>query len=225
AVMSSWIESVRSDIAYACRHVRREPLFAVVAVLTLALGIGANVAIFSVVDTLLLPRPSFHHLERLVSVVERHPPELPFDVNPSPGKFLDWRRHVRAFDRLVAWRNWYFTLAEERATGLAPDAVRGVRVSPQFFAMIEQPAALVRVFRDEEETPGHERVVILSDGLWRRRFGANRQVVGESVLVDGQPFTIIGVLPSSFQFFLSDFDLWMPLVVDASFDERRSHSV
>ena len=223
--MLSWIDTLRLDGAYAFRHVRRQPMFGVVAVLTLALGIGANIAIFSIIDTLLLRKPSFHHLDRLVSVVERHPPELPFDVNPSPGKFLDWRRHVRGFDRIVAWRNWYFTLAEEHPTGLAPEAVRGVRVSPQFFPMIEQAAALGRVFRDEEETPGQDRVVILSDGLWRRRFGGNRQILGQTVLVDGQPFTIIGVLPANFQFFLSDFDLWMPLAVSAAFDERRSHSV
>jgi putative ABC transport system permease protein len=225
SLVLSWVDGVRLDIAYAFRHVRRQPGFGVVAVLTLALGIGASVAIVSVIDTLLLRAPSFQHLDRLVSLVERHPPEVPFEMNPSPGKFLDWRRQVRAFDRVVAWRNWYFTLAEEHPTGVAPEAVRGVRVSPEFFSMLSVRPAIGRVFRPEEEIPGQDHVVVLSDGLWRRRFGANRQILGQAMLVDGQPFSVVGVLPANFQFFLSDFDLWMPLAIDDAFNERRSHSV
>ena len=85
SLVLSWVDGVRLDIAYAFRHVRRQPGFGVVAVLTLALGIGASVAIVSVIDTLLLRAPSFQHLDRLVSLVERHPPEVPFEMNPSPG--------------------------------------------------------------------------------------------------------------------------------------------
>jgi putative ABC transport system permease protein len=220
-----WLESAWHDATYLLRNVRRQPGFVLVAAVTLGLGIGAIAGVFSVIDALMLRRPSFQHLERLVSVQESNPPHFPFDMNPSPGNFLDWREDTRAFDRMIAWRNWYFTLTEAGPGRIAAESVRGVRVSPDFFAMLELHPALGRLFRSDEEMPGKHQVVVLSDGLWQRRFGADRQIVGRSLLVDGQPFSVIGILPPDFQFFLSDFDLWMPLPVDASFHERESHSV
>jgi putative ABC transport system permease protein len=207
------------------RALRRQPGFAAVAVLTLALGTGANTAILSVADTLLLRPPSVAHLDRLVTFSERNRDKIPFDVNPSPGNFLDWRIESRSFDVVAAWRNWYFTLAEPQAGGGPPEAVRGVRVSPDFFRMIGIDPALGGGFHADDEQPGRDRVVLLSDGLWRRRFGADPASVGRSLLVDGVPYRIVGVLPRGFHFFQPDLDVWMPLPVDAHFHDRQNHSV
>jgi putative ABC transport system permease protein len=221
----TWLEGVWNDISHVLRSLRRQPGFAAVAVLTLAIGIGANTAIFSVIDTLLLRAPDIQHLDRLVSLQERNLQKVPFAVDPSPGNFLDWREHTRSFDQMAAWRNWYFTLSDA-VGGVAPsESVRGVKVSPNFFSMIGVEAALGRTFTAEEEAPGNDHVVILSDGLWRRRFGGNATVVGRTVLVDGSPFTVIGVLPPGYQFFQPDLDMWMPLAVDAALHDRASHSV
>src|SRR5437762_8748940 len=120
------LHDVWTDASYAVRILRREPGFAAVAVLTLALGIGANTAIFAVNDTLLLRAPAIAHLDRIVSLSERNLQKIPFPVNPSPGNFLDWRDHTRAFDQMAAWRNWYFTLSEPGGGAAAPESVRGV---------------------------------------------------------------------------------------------------
>src|SRR5436190_10937187 len=221
----TWLEGVWNDALHVLRSLRRQPGFAAVAVLTLALGIGANTAIFSVIDTLFLRTPDIEHLDRLVSLSERNLQKIPFPVNPSPGNFLDWREHTRSFDQMAAWRNWYFTLSEPVGGVAPPESVRGVRVSQNFFSMIGVKTALGRAFTADEETPGHDHVVILTDGLWKRRFGSDAAVVGRTVLIDGSPFTVIGVLPLGYQFFLPDLDIWMPLTVDAALHDRRSHSV
>jgi putative ABC transport system permease protein len=220
-----WLDDVWSDAIHVLRSVRRQPGFAAVAVLTLALGIGANTAIFSVVDTLLLRAPDIGHLDRLVSLRERNLQKIPFAVEASPGKFLDWRDQAHAFDQMAAWRNWYFTLSEPTGGVAAPESIRGVRVSPNFFSMIGVSAALGRAFTSDEEIPGHDHVAMLSDGLWKRRFGGDATVVGRTVLIEGSPFTVVGVLPSGYQFFQPDLDVWMPLAVDAAFHDRDSHSV
>jgi putative ABC transport system permease protein len=222
---AAWLDGVRQDAAYMARHFRRQPGFAAIAVLTLGLGIGANTAIFSVIDTLLLRPPSFEHAGRIVSFRESNPQKIPFEVNLSPGNFLDWREQHRAFDELAAWRNWYFTVAQPGAGANAPEAVRGVRVSPAFFSMIGVRPALGRAFRREEEVPGADRSVLLSDGIWKRRFGGDRGIVGQTILVDGVPCSVVGVLPPDFLFFQADLDIWMPLAVDAPFHDRQNHSV
>ncbi len=220
-----WLEGVWNDALHALRSLRRQSGFAAVAVLTLALGIGANTAIFSVIDALLLRAPDIEHLDRLVSLRERNLQKIPFAVEPSPGNFLDWREQTHSFDQMAAWRNWYFTLSEPSGGGAPSESVRGVRVSPNFFSMIGVATSLGRAFSTDEEAPGHDHVVILSDGLWKRRFGGDATVVGRTVLIDGSPFTVIGVLPPGYQFFQPDLDMWMPLPVDAAFHDRDSHSI
>ena len=221
----TWLEGVWNDVRHVLRSLRRQPVFAAVSVLTLALGVGANTAIFSVIDTLLLRAPAIEHLDRLVSFRDRNLQKIPFAVDPSPGNFLDWREQAHSFDQMAAWRNWYFTLSEPIGGIAATESVRGVRVSPNFCSMIGVDTALGRAFKTDEEAPGHDHVVILSDGLWKRRFGGDAKVVGRTVLIDGSPFTVIGVLPFSYQFFQPDLEMWMPLAVDAAFHDRSSHSV
>jgi putative ABC transport system permease protein len=221
----TWLEGVWSDVLHVLRSLRRQPGFAAVAVLTLALGIGANTAIFSVIDTLFLRTPDIEHLDRIVSLSERNLQKIPFSVNPSPGNFLDWREHSRSFEYIAAWRNWYFTLGDARAGPTSSESIRGVSVSPTFFSMLGVHAVLGRTFEPDEEIPGHHHTVVLSDGVWKRRFGGDPALIGKAVVVDGAPFTVIGVLPPDFVFFQPDLDIWIPLPVDAALRDRQNHSV
>src|SRR5712692_1316534 len=179
------MDAILHDLRYALRTLRKSPGFALVAVVTLALGIGANTAIFSVINNLLFRPPHFQHVDRLVYVLDTNPQKVPADVEvpPSPGNMLDWRDRAHSFDRMAAWRNWYYSVAGSARDPL-PESVRGVRVSPSFFSMLGVDAALGRTLRDEEAEPGRDQVVILSHRLWTRRFAADPAIVGRHVLVD-----------------------------------------
>jgi len=223
------------DIRYALRTLRKAPAFTSAALLTLALGIGANTVIFSVIHNVLLSPPNFKYLDRLAIVFDVHRktagPDL--DINPSPGNFLDWRQQTRAFDQMAAWRNWYYSLAgpeggpfDHNAGGRdLPESVRGVRVSPAFFSMLGIDLAMGRGFQADEETPGRDQVVILASSLWKRHFGGNPAILGTKVRIDGNPFTVVGILPADFCFLQPDLELWMPLAVDHEFNTRDDHSV
>ena len=190
------LEDLVRDLGYALRSARRNPGFTLVAVLTLTLGIGANTAVFTVVDNFLFRPPPFEHVERLMSIRDVNPAQgwtVEDNVAGSPGNFLDWRAQSRSFDHLIAWRNWFYSVAGPEGRNPIPEQIRGVRISPSFFTMLGVQAVLGRTFVPEEEQPGRERVVILTDGLWRRRYGGDPGIVGETLLIDGQPFTVIGV--------------------------------
>jgi putative ABC transport system permease protein len=219
--------AILQDIRYALRTLRAAPGFTTVALLTLALGIGANAAIFSVIKTVLLSPPNFKHLGRLAILfdVNRKTGRPDSDVNPSPGNFLDWRQDSRAFDQMAAWRNWYFSLAGPEGAGELPESVRGVRISPSFFSMLGVDLAMGRGFHADQETPGRDREVILASSLWKRRFGGNPAILGQKVRIDGRPFTVVGVLPADFCFLQPDLAVWMPLAVDDRFRVRDDHSV
>ena len=222
------LEDLVRDLGYALRGARRNPGFTLVAVLTLTLGIGANTAVFTVVDNFLFRPPPFQHVERLVSIRDVNPAQgwnAEDDVAASPGNFLDWRAQCRSFDHMIAWRNWFYSVAGPEGRNPVPEQVRGVRVSPAFFAMLGVQAALGRTFLPEEEQPGRERVVVLTDGLWRRRYGGDPGIVGETLLIDGGPFTVIGVLPRRFYFLQPDFEMWMPFAIDEDFRGRNEHSI
>ena len=224
-----WLTDLTGDLRYGCRMLARDPGFTTVAALTLALGIGANTAVFTVADALLLRPPPFDHSERLHWIYDIND-ELRLTVNdavpPSPGNFVDWRARNRSFDYMVAWRNWWFSVAGPSSYGVAAEQVRGVNVSPSFFDMLGVQTALGRTFRPDEEEPGRDQVVVLTDAFWQRRFGGDPNIVGKTVLVDGRPFSIIGVLPSSFYFLWPDSAMFMPMTVDGNFRSRRStHSI
>jgi len=223
------MEDLVADLRFGWRMLRRSPGFALAAVFTLALGIGANTAMFSVADGLLLRPPPFDHPERLHWI---------YDVNaalhltvddttpPSPGNFIDWRRDSRAFDAMIAWRNWFFSVAGASGRDVAAEQVRGVTVSPGFFEMLGVRAAIGRTFRPEEEEPGRDRVMVVTDGFWHRHFGGDPAIVGQSALVDGSPMTVIGVLPKDFYFLWRDSATFMPMTVDSNFESRRAtHSI
>ncbi|MGA1998222.1 MAG: ABC transporter permease [Bryobacteraceae bacterium] len=192
-------DTLRQDLRFALRTLARAPAFTVVAVLSLALGTGAATALFSLVNTVVLKPLAYREPGKLVMAREVLPalahiyPSLP--VNYEHYRF--WREQSRAFEALAV-------VSPQKAplvSGGEPEAVGGAAVSANLFAMLGVEAQLGRTFRPEEEQPSKSGVMVITDGLWRRRFGASPSVVGETVQLDGgYKQTIIGVLPASFRF-------------------------
>jgi len=186
------------DLRFALRLLTRNPGFSVVAIATLALGIGANTAIFSVVDHVLLRPLPYRDSDRLYVVHEVVPkfahvaPLVP--VNAM--HFREWRRHVRSFDRMALIGGVALNLT---GTG-DPERLAGARVSPALFAMLGVRPQLGRLFVEAEDRPGRDAVVVIDHELWKLRFGADPRVLGRKVVLDGRPYEVIGVLPPDFRF-------------------------
>jgi putative ABC transport system permease protein len=203
------LESMTQDVLFAARMLRRQPGFTIVIVLMLALGIGANTAIFGVVDAVLwrpLPYPNAHEV---MALAEQRPREGRFYGPVAPADFFDWRRDARSFALMAAYQD-----AAINMTGAGePERLNILRASPGFLDVLAVPPAQGRDFRPEEETDGRDRVVLLSDGLWRRRFGADPRVVGRRITLDSTPYDVIGILPASF-WWPSRPDVIAPLALD-----------
>jgi hypothetical protein len=182
------------DLRYAARTFVQRPGFTFVALLALALGIGSNTAIFSVVNAVVLQPLPFHEPERLVLIFETMPDNETRWV--APANFLDWRRESRSFEGLAGYGNINANLTG----GDQPERVQAATVSAGFFDVLGVQPALGRTFLPDEEQPGSERVAVLGHGLWQRRFGSDPEVVGRSLSLDGQSTTIVGVLPSGVGF-------------------------
>ena len=213
------------DLRYGVRTLANNPGFTVVAVAVLAVGIGANIAIFSVANSVLLKPLPYKDPERLVMVYEQVEEGGTTRLVPfSPPDFTIFERENRLFEEVAAFRNWTYELAE-RAGTTELERIVGTRVSPGLFSMLGGEPALGRTFTSEENHPDH-RVVVLSYGLWQRRFGADKNILGGSITLDRQPYTVIGVMASGFEFppmglrqFLTESqdspnepaDLWLPL--------------
>ncbi|HVP47877.1 MAG TPA: ABC transporter permease [Bryobacteraceae bacterium] len=192
------MESLWNDLRYSVRALGRDRGFATVAILTLALGIGANTAIFSVVNSVILRPLTYRAPDRLVSIHEVIPkvsnlyPELP--VNPL--HFLEWRKRCASFEQIAELGTFSPNL-----TGVGqPEQLDGARVSANFFSMMGVQPQLGRGFLEEEDRPGHGDVVIMSNSLWQRRFGADPSIVGKKITLGGSPHIVVGVLPASFHF-------------------------
>ena len=210
------------DIRFALRQLRRSPGFAAVTVITLALGIGANTAIFSVVNEVLLNPLPFHDAGRIVSMFEatRNFPK----GSISYPNFLDWQRDNRSFAAMAAYR-WI----DGGITGVGqPENVRAQRVSATFLPILGVNPILGRNFTAGEDRRGANPTVLISEGLWKRKFGSNRNVIGQRLVVSGQPRTIIGVIPASFRLQVKNFrtaDVYEPIgeETDPAFHLRDSY--
>ena len=197
--MTRPVEEIFQDARHAARMLTRHPSFTVAALLSLALGIGANTAIFSVVDAALLDPLPYAEPERLITI---HGASSTSTKNPvvasaharavSYPNFLDWRARARTFDGIAAWHLEMFTLAGQ------PQAERliGGRVSASYFSILRVQPLFGRTFEAREDQPGGPPVVLLGERLWRRRFAADPRVVGQPVTLDGKPYTVIGVMPA-----------------------------
>jgi putative ABC transport system permease protein len=208
------LENLLQDFRYGVRMLRASPGFTAVAILTLALGMGANAAIFSVVNAILLRPLPYPEPERLVRVWESAPTKGAFRNVVNPLNFLDWRDHSRSFESMAAILDLMTNLS---ANG-EPVAVQGLQVSPQFFSILRVPPLLGRTFTSEDGVAGHHQVVIISYELWQRQFGANPQIIGQKMDVDAVPFTVIGVMPRSFSFPKTHSEVWTPLPLARSED-------
>ena len=206
---------------YAARVLRRDLLFTVPVILCIALVVGANSAVFGVVDALLLRAVPFEDADRLVALAAVHaaPGMEPQRMEVSPKDFAVWRERTRSFAGIAGVYPRNFNLASASEAGVAegdllePERVEGARVSPGFFALLRVQPALGRSFAAEEEQPGREPVAILGDRLWRRRFQADPRIVGKTFLVDGKSTQIVGVMPPGFRY-PDDSEMWTPHVLE-----------
>jgi predicted permease len=205
---------MRSDIQYTLRNIVRKPLFYGVVILTLALGIGANAAIFTVVNGVLLQPLPYPHPERLMMVWMSNPRQgFDKDVGSYPN-FVDWRSASQSFERMSAYFGSSVTL-----TGSGdPAQIRGARVTPEFFETMGVVPFQGRAFHSADGQAGGERVAILAHGLWVQRFGADASIVGRSIVLDGVAHEVIGIMPASFKH-PADAELWTPLAPVGGFKE------
>jgi putative ABC transport system permease protein len=205
-----WTDSLWQDVRYGVRTLGRSPGFTFVAAITLALGIGASTAIFTVANTVMLRPLPFHDPQQLVRLWESNPEKGWPTFSASHPNFLDWRTQTRSFERLAAVSNVGFTLT----SGDIPEIVRANTVTSDFLPLLATAPSLGRNFQPDEDRPGgHTAVAILTHAFWQRRLGSNPAVLGTSLMLDGRPFDIIGVLPASFQW-NSRTDLFVPLAPD-----------
>jgi predicted permease len=206
---------VSADFRYAFRVVSRTPAFTLAVVSVLALGIGANTAIFSIVNAVLLRPLPFEDPERLVRIFTRSPGGRLFDL--SAGKFYDWQRDAESFEGMAMYQCCGFRELALTGRGTAR-TVQASAVGAGFFEIVRARPALGRVFRPEEDTPGGRHVVILSDRFWRTEFGGNPDVIGRTVTLNDEAYTIVGVMPArasvaSWTGMASD--VWVPLAPTA----------
>jgi putative ABC transport system permease protein len=205
------------DIRYGLRMLLKSPGFTVVTVLALALGIGANTAIFSVVNAVLLRPLPYSTAERLVILSEYS--EQVQNMSVSYPNFTDWREQNRVFEQLAAFRGNGFTL-----TGAGePERFTGNEVSASFFTVLGTRPVMGRDFAPAEDQPGGNRTVIISYGLWQQRFGANPNIIGQPLMLNNESYTVIGVLPQTFQF-QAQVDLYVPIGLQADkMQDRDNH--
>jgi predicted permease len=212
------MQTLWQDLRYGARMLAKKPGFTLIAVLTLALGIGANTAIFSVVNAVLLRPLAYPNADRLVLVWQNF---LPLGLNQVPvsaPEFLDYQEQNQVFERIAAYRSAGFTLT----TGAEPKQLIGVRVTASLFPLLGVSAALGRTFLAAEDGAAGARVVVLSHGLWHRRWAADPTLVGKTITLNEESFTVVGVMPPGFQFPpQSQTELWTNVAFDANDLNRR----
>ncbi|MFY9553400.1 MAG: ABC transporter permease [Blastocatellia bacterium] len=203
------METLLQDLRYGARMLLKQPGFSVVAVIALALGIGANTAIFSVVNAILLRPLNYKDSDRLVQVYHNYP-KLDLRASVSASGYSHYRDNCDSFEAIGAGTNWPGNLTD---TG-DPERLQGMAVTHTFFAMLGVDAARGRVISADEDQPGRNRVVVLTDNLWKRRFGADPNLVGNTIRLNGENYSVIGIMPPGFQFgreFGQAVDLYSPI--------------
>jgi putative ABC transport system permease protein len=212
--LGNWLHSIYSDCRFALRQLRKSPAFTIVAILTLALGIGATTAIFSFADLLLDHPVALQHLNRLVSVDETSPDGEAAPL--SPANFRDLRKQTQSLQNFASYQEWTADL-------LGVDGAQegnGVRIDQDFFATIGAKPLFGRLFFPDEYTSGKDHVVILSYAFWQREFAGDRGVTGKTLRLDEHSYSIVGVMPASFQFPPGATQFWIPLALDNAEGER-----
>jgi len=216
------LETFWQDARHGARMLRKNPSFAAVATLTLALGIGANTAVFSIVNSVLLKPLPFKEPNRLVIIWEANLKDRATTSPISSADFIDWKDQTKVFEQIAAWRFLYFNLSGRDE----PERVQGLTVSAPFLPLLGAQVQFGRTFLPEEEQAGHDKVAVLSDALWRRRFGADPNLVGQKIDIEEESYTVVGILVPTFQTFRvlnRPLDIYVPLTLDRSRLNRLDH--
>ncbi|HEV3220348.1 MAG TPA: ABC transporter permease [Candidatus Acidoferrales bacterium] len=211
------METVLQDLRYAIRMLRKSPGFTAIAVLTLALGIGANTALFSVVNGVLLNPLAYPHAGQLVAIYEK---SVGFDQAPIAYlNFLDWQRDSQTFSSMAMYRNQDYNFV---GTGEG-ERLSGYMISADFFSTLGVTPILGRNFRPDDDVPGAAPVVILGGGFWKRKFASSPDIIGKTITLNGASCEIVGVIPAEFTFYGHDRDVYSPIGQwnDPSFRDRR----
>jgi len=218
--MGRFIETVWRDVRTGVRALVHSPVFTVVTVLSLALGIGANTAIFSVVNGLLLRPLPYPESEQIVDVWHT-PPQQSFPgldrFTVSPANYLDWKAQSTAFEQFAIYTPTGFSLS----TSNDPLPLIGAVVSADFFSVLRSNAMQGRTFTTDEERPGRDQVVVIGHRLWQRAFGANPDIIGQTLTLNSRSFTVVGIMPAGFEF-PREAELWVPLAWDDNERQTRS---
>src|SRR5256714_4375129 len=212
------LDTLFQDLRYGFRSLRKKPGFTATAVIALALGIGANTAIFSVIDAVLLRSLAYREPGSIVMVWEKSLRGGRTQNSVSPANFLDWKKQSSSFEQIAA--SW--DTRANLTSGGEPEEIQVQKVSADFFPVLGVPPELGRSFVRQEETPGTEPVVILGHDLWQSRFAGNPAIVGQTVTMSGRNWTVIGVMPSGFHFLNPQIKAWVPLQLDPATDWRKS---
>jgi putative ABC transport system permease protein len=229
---AAWWQDLRQDISYAWRVLRRSPMFTATALATLAIGIGANTAIFSVVNAVLLRTVPYPDADRVVMIWNSYGQIGLSRAAVAAAEFADYREQQHSFVDVAAMRNQSSTLAGDCSGGgsCEPERVFAYVISPQLFSLLNTKPAMGRPFTEADGRMGAEKVILLSDALWRRRFQADPAIVGRTVLVGAIPRLVVGVMPEGIRFpdaplnFLKDpADLWIPYGWEQSRTDGRGN--
>ena len=200
----SWLEDFGQDIRYGARMLFKYPVFTAIAVLTLALGVGANTAIFSVVDTVLLRPLAYPESGQLVWLCERGPDWSGGSI--SYPNFLDWKNQQSVFENFGVYNGNNFSLIGAGE----PVRLTGAMMSAEVFAALRTHPEIGRVFGEDEDKPGAPPVIVISHALWQNRFGGRAGILNETIRLDGKPYTVLGVMPPGFEF-PHKVDIWVPV--------------
>jgi putative ABC transport system permease protein len=210
--------TLRQDLKYTFRMLWKEKAFAAIAIITLALGIGANTAIFSVVDAALLRPLPYRQPERLVHLWESTTQKQFGEREASYPDYLDWKEQNQVFEGVAGYQRRTMTLTGRDA----PDLIRAAAVTDNFFQVLGVDPVLGRAFQAGEDKPGAEPIVLISHNLWKQRFNQDPKIVGQSLTLNGVSYRVVGVLPTSFQFAPSnEAQLWVPLNPNQAQQTRR----
>jgi putative ABC transport system permease protein len=212
------MEKFFQDLRYGFRLLARKPSFTLVAIVALALGIGANSVIFSVVNAVLLRPLPYEEPEQLMMAWENNTKQGESKSSVSYLNYIDWKNQSKTFSSLAAYSYWPFVLV---GTG-EPERIWGAAVSPEFFPTLEIKPIIGRSFFAEEDQKGRDNVVILSHSLWQRRFNSDPNITDKPIILNGNSFNVIGVLPETFKYpLLDEAEFWAPLSLSASYQQSR----
>jgi predicted permease len=213
-----WLEQTIQDLRYAAQNMLRTPGFNLIAILVLALGIGANSAIFSIVNAVLLRPLAYKDSDRLVTLLHRGTGPV------SPGNYVDWKAQSQSFEDVGAAEYWTPNL-----TGTdTPEKLYALRLTQNIFPILGVPPMLGRTFSPGEDRTGNDQVAVLGYKLWQRRFGGDSKIVGQAILLNGVPHTVVGVMPPDFQFapfWATRAELWVPLPLAERATSRGGNSL